>query len=230
MKALDVAVQSIATRIADSTQRQRVLGLLESMANDCKSVMDLWQQVLKQPITPEKEVAVLMNWTGPTIAKNLFDTHLAFRSKMLQVTNQRGNLEDPVIPTAFHLLKPGESGTSYAQTALEQSRQAMLAMQRHIEMIRNTVPKKVAATPVAVKKGAKKAVTKKAAVKKVVTKTVAKKKPVAKKSVVKKSPAKKPVAKKAATKKALTKSAVTKKAVAKKPAPKQAVKKKAKKK
>jgi len=220
MKALEVAVQSIATRIADPKERQRYSGLLESMAKDCKSAMDLWQQVLKQPITPSKEVAVLMNWTGPAIAKKLFETHLAFRAKMLNVTNQRGNLEDPVIPSAYHLLKADETGTSFAQTAAEQARQAMLAMQRHIETIRTTVPKKVAAPAVAVKKSSKKAAPKKAATKKIVAKKTAAK-PVVKK---------KPAPKKAVAKKAVAKSAAKKKAVAKKPAPKKVVKKKTKKK
>ena len=220
MKALDVAVQSIATRIANPTERQRYMGLLENMAKDCKSAMDLWQQVLKQPITPSKEVAVLMNWTGPVIAKKLFETQLAFRAKMLDVTSQRGNLEDPVIPSAYHLLKEGETGTGYAQTALEQARQAMLAMQRHVETIRTTVPKKVAAPAAPAKKSSKKAAPKKVATKKAVVKKPAAK-PVAKK---------KPAAKKPVAKKAVAKPAAKKKAVAKKSAPKKVVKKKAKKK
>ena len=226
MKALEVAVQSIATRIADPKERQRYSGLLDSMAKDCKSAMDLWQQVVKQPTVPSKEVAVLMNWTGSAIAKKLFDTHLAFRAKMLNVTNQRGNLEDPVIPSAYYLLKPGETGTSYAQTALEQARQAMLAMQAHVETIRTTVPKKVAAPAVAVKKSSKKAAPKKAVAKKAVAKPKAVAKKVAAKPVVKKKPA----PKKAVAKKAVAKSAAKKKAVAKKPAPKKVVKKKTKKK
>jgi len=215
MKALDVAVQSIATRIADPKERQQYVGLLENMAKDCKSAMDLWQQVLKQSTIPSKEAAVLMNWTGPAIAKKLFETHLAFRSKMLAVTSQRGNLEDPVIPSAYHLLKPDETGTSFAQTAVEKARQAMLAMQRHVETIRNTVPKKVAAAPVAAKKSAKKAAPKKAVAKKTASKPVVKKKPAAKP----------PVAKKAAAK-----SVAKKKTAAKKPASKKVVKKKTKKK
>ena len=228
MKALDVAVQSIATQVVDPMERQRYIGLLESMAKDCTSATALWQQVLTQPITPLTEVAVLMNWTGAVIAKKLFDIHLLFRAKMLEITNHRGNLENPVIPSAYYLLKPGEDGTSYAQTAVEQARKVMLALQAHAETIRSTVPKKIALSPVTVKTSSKK--SKKSAAKKVAPKVAAKKvvvkkaaaKPVAKK----KSAAKKPVAKKTVIAKAVAK----KKAAVKKPVLKKAAKKKTKKK
>lgn len=215
MKALDVAVQSIALRMVDPTERQRYIGLLESMANDCASAVELWRQVITQATTPSVEVAVLMNWTGPAIAKKLFDIHLAFRAKMLEVTDQRGNLEDPVIPSAYHVLKPGETGTSYAQTAIERARQAMLAMQAHVETIRNTVPKKVAVAPGVMKKSGKKVGPKKAVARKGATKPVAMKKPAAKTPVAKK---------------VVTKPAAKKKALVKNPAPKKAIKKKTRKK
>ena len=229
MKALDVAVESIATGIADPAERQRYIGLLEDMASDCKSATDLWQQVLTQSTAPLKDSALLMNWTGPGIAKKLFNIHLDFRTKMLAITQHRGNLEDPIIPSAYHLLKPGETGTDYAQTAIEKSRQAMQAVQAHIETIRTTVPKKMSAA--AVKTGANKTTVKTAAVKK------AAKKPAIKSVAKKKSAAKKPAMKKAAAKSAVKKKVVVKKkavpkkqAVAKKSASKQTVKKKAKKK
>ena len=211
MKALDVAVQSIAQRMVDPTERQRYIGLLESMVQDCESAIDLWQQVLKQSTTPLTEAAVLMNWTGPAIAKKLFDIHLAFRAKMLEVTDQRGNLEDPVIPSAYYLLKPGETGTSYAQSAIEQARQALLVTRGHIETIRTTVPKKIALAPAVMKNRSKKAVPKKAVARKGATKPVAMKKPAAKTPVAKK---------------VVTKPAAKKKALVKKPAPKKAAKKK----
>lgn len=217
MKALDVAVESIATGIADPTERQRYIGLLEGMAKDCKSATELWQQVLTQPTEPLKDSALLMNWTGPVIAKKLFDVHLDFRTKMLAITQHRGNLEDPIIPSAYNLLKPGESGTNYAQTAIEVSRQALQAVQAHIETIRTTVPKKATAV--------NKTTVKKAAVKKAAKKTVVKS------ATKKKSAAKKPALKKAAAKSATKKKVVVKKkAVTKKSAPKQAAKKKTKKK
>lgn len=207
MKALDVAVQSIAQRTVDPMERQRYIGLLESMAQDCESAIDLWQQVLKQPALASTNSGVLMHGTGPVLAKKLFDVHLEFRSKMLVITDYRGNLEDPVIPSAYHLLKAGETGTSYAQSALEQVRAALRAVQAHIETIRTTVPKKAVAAGTMQKSG-KKAASKKAA----------------KKSMAK------PVAKKPTVKKAMAKSSVKKKAVVKKPAVKKAVKKKTKKK
>lgn len=215
MKALDVAVQSIATRIADPTERQRYMGLLEDMAKDCKSAMDVWQQVLTKSAAPVGDPKVLMNWTGPVVAKKLFDIHLGFRTKMLQVTDRRGDLEDPVIPSAYHLLKPDETGANFAQTAVEQARQAMLAMQAHVETIRTTKPKKVTAAPAAVKKSSKPAPAKKAAAK-----------PVAKQKAV----VKKPTVKKAVAKAAVKKKASAKKPAAKKPTAKKAVKKKTKKK
>ena len=157
MKALDLAVQSIATRVADPVERQRYIGLLVGMANDCKAAGEQWQQVLTQAKTPSGEAQVLMNWTGPDVAKRLFDIHLAFRSKMLQVTDHRGDLEDPVIPSAYEpRLGPDETGTRYAQIAIEKARQAMLAMQAHAERIRTTVPQKVASPRVVVKVSVKK--------------------------------------------------------------------------
>lgn len=219
MKALDVAVQSIAQRTVDPMERQRYIGLLESMAQDCESAIDLWQQVLKQPALASTNSGVLMHGTGPVLAKKLFDVHLEFRSKMLVITDYRGNLEDPVIPSAYHLLKAGETGTSYAQSALEQVRAALLAVQAHIETIRTTVPKKAVAAGTMQKSGKKvgpkKAVAKKSVTKKGVPKPVAKKKPAVKKPTVKK---------------AMVKSVTKKKAVVKKPAVKKAVKKKTKKK
>lgn len=213
MKALDVAVQSIATRIVDSLERQRYIGLLESMAEDCTLAMDLWQQVLTKATIPSNEVAVLMNWTGPVIAKKLFGIHVEFRAKMLVITDGRGNLEDPVIPSAYYLLKTGETGTSYAQQAIELARQTKLTLKAHVKTIRTTVPKKVAAPLAAVKKGSKKAVTKKV---KVIAKPLAKKPLSKKKAAVKKPTVKKAVAKPAAKKKTVAKKPVLKKAVKKK--------------
>ena len=215
MKALDLAVQSIATRVADPVERQRYIGLLADMANDCQAAVDQWQQVLTQAKTPSGEAQVLMNWTGPDVAKRLFDIHLAFRSKMLQVTDHRGDLEDPVIPSAYHRLMPDETGTDYAQTAIERARQAMLAMQAHVETIRSTVPKKIAAPPAAAKKNSKKAASKKVATQKTVAKKIAAR-PVPKKKSV--------------AKKAVAKSAAKNRAVAKKSTPKKVVKKKTRKK
>lgn len=215
MKALDVAVQSIALRMVDPTERQRCIDLLESMAQDCESAIDLWQQVLKQPTLASTDSGVLMHGTGPILAKKLFDVHLEFRSKMLVITEYRGSLEGPVIPSAYHLIKSGETGTSYAQSALEQARQALLAMQAHIETIRTTVPKKVAVVPGAVKKSSKKVVPKK---------------PLARKKAAKSVAIKKPAAKTPVAKKVMTKPVAKKKALVKKPAPKKAVKKKTRKK
>lgn len=215
MKALDLAVQSIATRVVNPVERQRYMGLLAGMANDCKAAVDQWQQVLTQANVPSGEAQVLMNWTGPVVAKSLFDIHLAFRSKMLQVTDHRGDLEAPVIPSAYHQLMPGETGTDYAQTAIEKARQALLAMQAHIETIRTTVPKKVAVVPGAVKKSSKKVVPKK---------------PLARKKAAKSVAIKKPAAKTPVAKKVMTKPVAKKKALVKKPAPKKAVKKKTRKK
>ena len=211
MKALDVAVQSIATRIVDSLERQRYIGLLKSMADDCTLTIDLWQQVLTKATIPSNEVAVLMNWTGPVIAKKLFGIHVEFRAKMLVITDGRGNLEDPVIPSAYYLLKTGETGTSYAQQAIELARQTKLTLEAHVKTIRTTVPKKVAAPSAAVKKGSKKAVTKK-----VIAKPLSKKPLSKKKAAVKKPTVKKAVAKPAAKKKAVAKKPVLKKAVKKK--------------
>ncbi len=231
MKALDLAVQSIATRVADPVERQRYTGLLAGMADDCKAALDQWQQVLTQAAPPSGDALVLMNWTGPVVAKKLFDIHLAFRSKMLQVTDQRGDLEDPVIPSAYHKLMPDQTGTDYAQTAIERARQAMLAMQEHVETIRSTVPKKIAAPSVAAKKNSKKVAPKTAVAKKALAKPKAAAKKVAAKPVVKKKPAaKKLLAKKAVAKSAVKKPAMAKKPVLKNAAPKKAIKQKAKKK
>ena len=161
-----------------------------------------------------------MHGTGPVLAKKLFDVHLEFRSKMLVVTDYRGNLEDPVIPSAYHLLKPGETGTGYAQSALEKARATLLTLREHIENIRTTVTEKVTGVAGAMQKSGKKAEPKKAVAKKSVTK----------KTVAKPGAKKKPAAKKPTLKKAVAKSSAKKKAVVKKPALKKAVTKKTKKK
>lgn len=215
MNALDVAVQHVASKVADPTERQRVLGLLDGMAKDCKSAIDLWQSYLKQPVVAPAESYIVMNWTGSALAKKLFDLHLAYRTKMLAVTGGRGNLEDPVVAQAYAPVK-GQSGPEAANAAIASMQKAIAAIQAHAERIRNTKP--------AVAKAATKAPAK--------AKPAPAKKPAARKSKAapkKKPPAKKPAVKKAA-KKAVQK--VVKKAVKKtvKKTVKKVIKKKGKKK
>lgn len=242
MSALDVAVKHVANKVVESTERQRVIGLIESMADDCKAATNVWQNYLKQPSATPADTFNLMNWIGSAAAKQLFNLHLAFRTKMLAVTGGRGNLEDPVIVQAYAPVKEGQTGGDAATVAVASMQKATAAMQAYANLIRNTKPvaSKASQKPVAKVAKSKPAKAKKPAAKSkpanvkksaAKSKTAPKKKTPMKKSTVKKSVKK--VVKKA-IKKAAMKSAkksvkpVVKKAMQK--AAKNAVKKKSKKK
>jgi outer membrane biosynthesis protein TonB len=138
-----------------------------------------------------------MDWTGPGIARKLFDLHLAARAKEDEITSGTSTLEDPLIVLAYRKLSEGESGSAAAQQAVATLGACVARLNAMAESIRTTVPKKSAAKPAAAAKP-KAAPAPKAAAKK---KPAAKKKAAPKKAPAKKTPAKKP-AKKPAAKKA----------------------------
>jgi hypothetical protein len=204
MKALDVAVQAIATTVTNPNERERYIGLLDAMAKDCKSAVAVWRKYLDQPGSPPADPSALIYWTGSSVARQLFDIHLACRDKLVALTNGRATMEDPLISLAYRKLDEGESGPQAAQKAVDEMNATVAHLERLKEQIRTTQPKKTAAAkkPVAAKKA------------------VAAKKPVAAK---KSAPAKKakpkaaktvkaPVKKKVAPKKAGKPAAAAKKA------------------
>jgi hypothetical protein len=154
MRALDVAVQSIATTVTNPNERERYIGLLDAMAKDCKSAAAVWRQYLEQPGSPPADPSALIYWTGSALARQLFDIHLDCRDKLVELTNGRATMEDPMISLAYRKLAEGETGPQAAQQAVDEMNGTAAHLERLKEQIRTTQPKKAAAMtkPVAAKK------------------------------------------------------------------------------
>jgi hypothetical protein len=194
MKALELAVQSIATTETDAARRQRCVQLLDAIAQDVRAAADVWSGYLKKPGGTPASANSVMDWTGSAVAKKLFDLHLAVRAKENEITAGKSMLDDPLVELAYRKLHDGETGPAAAQQAVEALGARAAQVKSLGELIRTTVPKKAAA----------KAAAPKATVK---AKPAAGKAPAAKKSAPKKPAAKKPAPKKkpAAKKKAAPK-------------------------
>ncbi len=206
MKALELAVKSIATSVTDAARRQRSIELLNGMAKDFQAAADVWSGYAKGSGAAPADPAYLLYWTGPQIAKKLFDIHLEARNKENELTAGRSTLEDPVVTLAYGLVQEGQTGPALAKSAVEMLNTAISRVKAFAETIRTTVPKKGAASSPVVKKASAPATKKKAAAKKPAAKKKAPtKKATPKKVAPKKTAAKKPAAKKAKPKKAAKK-------------------------
>jgi hypothetical protein len=189
------------------TNRKQAIASLEVVIAKCEEASKIWQEYLKSPGAPGDKWSVL-SWVGAERAKRLHEIGLEAGVHMVQACasldaqgRHSAALDDSVIVQGYSQLKPGETGTDAAKSAVQQMQERSKQLGKYIERIKSApaAPAKnpgQTAAPKAVKKAAKKKAVKKAASKKAAPKKAAPKKAVKKKSVPKKA-AKKPPAKKA---------------------------------
>jgi hypothetical protein len=182
MDSLDRAVELISRWKAErQKQRAEALASLEAVIKECQSAVQVWQGYLDKPGAPGDHWTIL-SWIGPVRSKQLHDINLRAKENVEAVCRLAGPqagrfiaLEEKVdvVEMAYRMLKPGESGTDAAKTAV-------LRQQERIEYLRGLIQRIRAGKPEGKTVAAKKSAPAKSK-KKSATRSVKKKKAPAKK-------------------------------------------------
>lgn len=180
MNSLETAVAVIAKWPA-SKEKERAAArtALAGLIADCEAAIKVWEDYLAAPATAGDRWSIV-SWIGPERAKQLHELNLGAKARLAQICRSAGgkaartvDLEDELIEMAYRMLKPGETGTDAARSAVQ-------ALQGRIEYLRGLSaqlaaspavakpkpaagrPKRAAGKPGPSKKAAKKGVPKKA--------------------------------------------------------------------
>lgn len=161
MNALEAAIDAVVRTTRDPAKRNRCVELLNGMAADCDRAAQVWSGYVSKAAGPAPtNPGVLLNWTGPELAKELFNIHLACREKWNELTEGRATLEDEIIVLAYRKLSDGETGPDAARAAVELLAARADALRAGADTLRTAKP--AAAAKVALKPAGKKAASKKA--------------------------------------------------------------------
>jgi hypothetical protein len=181
MNSLDRAIELVWRWKADrQKQRADVLDRLETVVKDCQAAVQVWQGYLDKPGAPGDRWTII-SWIGPVRAKQLHDINLRAKQNIEELCRMAGpqagrfiGLEEnvDVIEMAYRMLKPGETGTDAAKSAVQK-------MQERMDYLRGLMQRLRAAKPAGKKTAKKNNAPKKT--KKKSTAKPARKKPPAKK-------------------------------------------------
>lgn len=151
MNALEAAVDTVARKERDPARRKRCVDLLNGMAADCAQAAKVWGNYAGKAatVTPASP-AVFINWTGPELARELFNIHLSCREKWNEFTQGQATLEDEMVVLAYRKLNDGETGPDAARAAVE-------TLNARIGLLKAGAEKLMTATPAAKAKPAPKA-------------------------------------------------------------------------
>ncbi|MDO8704616.1 MAG: hypothetical protein Q7J84_06650 [Sulfuricaulis sp.] len=186
MNSLDRAIELVWQWKADrQARRADVLDRLETVVKDCQAAVQVWQGYLDKPGAPGDHWTIV-SWIGPVRAKQLHDINLRAKQNIEELCRMAGpqagrfiGLEEnvDVIEMAYRMLKPNETGTDAAKSAVQTMQQRMDYLRGLMQRLRAAKPdrknaptkttgKKAAAGKSSSKKTAKKAAKKKAPAKK----------------------------------------------------------------
>lgn len=134
MNSLDRAIELVWRWKADrQKQRAEVLDRLETVVQDCQAAVQVWQGYLDKPGAPGDHWTIV-SWIGPVRAKQLHDINLRAKQNIEELCRMAGplagrfiGLEEnvDVIEMAYRMLKPGESGTDAAKSAVQKMQERM---------------------------------------------------------------------------------------------------------
>ena len=166
MDSLDRAID-LVLRWKDNRKKERavVLERLESAIEDCQAASKVWQEYHDHPGNPGDRWT-LMSWMGPERAKHLHEINLRAKTTVEEVCRLAGPaagrfvvLDDDVTEMAYRQLKPGETGTEAAKTALENLKARADYLRGLVERVRRGKPP-AASGRTSMKKSKKKTKTK----------------------------------------------------------------------
>lgn len=166
MDSLDRAID-LVLRWKDNRKKERavVLERLESVIKDCQAASEVWQEYHDHPGKPGDRWT-LMSWMGPERAKQLHEINLRAKTTVEEVCRLAGPaagrfvvLDEDVTEMAYRQLKPGETGTEAAKTALENLKARADYLRGLVERVRRGKPP-AASGRTSMKKSKKKTKTK----------------------------------------------------------------------
>ena len=150
------------------------------MTKECQSAVQVWQGFLDKPDAPGDQWTII-SWIGAERAKQLHDINLRAKENIEAVCRLAGpsagrfialEANADVIEMAFRMLKPGESGTDAAATAIQRQQERIDYIRGLIQRVRagkpagKAAPKKKSTPVRSKKKAAAKSAKKKKAPKK----------------------------------------------------------------
>ena len=164
MDSLDRAIELVMRWKADrQKQRADVLSRLDAVAKECQAAVQVWQGYLAKPGASGDQWTIV-SWVGPERAKQLHEINLRAKQNLEEVCRMAGPrsgrfvaLDDDVIEMAYRMLKPGETGTDAAKTAVQRQQERMDYIRGLMQRLRTAKPaSKPAAKQSAPKKAGKK--------------------------------------------------------------------------
>ncbi len=150
MKSLEAAITAIAKWPATKQkERASAQAALAGLIADCEAAIKVWEGYLAAPTTAGDRWSIV-SWIGAERAKQLHELNLSAKARLAQICRSAGgkaartvDLEDELIEMAYRMLKPGETGTDAARSAVQ-------TLQQRIEYLRG-LSAQLAASPPAVK-------------------------------------------------------------------------------
>lgn len=150
MNSLETAIAVIAKWPASKDkERAAARTALAGLLADCEAAIKVWEGYLAAPTTAADRWSIV-SWIGAERAKQLHELNLSAKARLALICRSAGgkaartvDLEDELIEMAYRMLKPGETGTDAARSAIQ-------TLQRRIEYLRG-LSAQLATSPPAVK-------------------------------------------------------------------------------
>ena len=168
MDSLDRAIELVMRWKADrQKQRADVLSRLDAVVKECQTAVQVWQGYLAKPGAPGDQWTIV-SWVGPDRAKQLHEINLRAKQNVEELCRMAGprsgrfvTLDDDVIEMAYRMLKPGETGSDAAKTAVQRLLERMEYIHGLMQRLK-AAPAKAPGKKPATKHGAQKTAGKKA--------------------------------------------------------------------
>jgi hypothetical protein len=137
------------------------------VVKECQAAVQVWQGYLAKPGAPGDQWTIV-SWVGPDRAKQLHEINLRAKQNVEELCRMAGPrsgrfvaLDDDVIEMAYRMLKPGETGSDAAKTAVQRLQERMEYIRGLMQRLK-AAPAKAEGKKSATKHGASKKAGKKA--------------------------------------------------------------------
>ena len=142
MDQLEQIVEAILQRPASGDARDEAVAALDGVATDCEAAIRVWLGYLDAPGAPGNTWTIL-SWIGPERAKQLHEVNLSAKAHVGRLAEMAGPalsrfaaLGGDVIEMGYRQLRPGETGTDAARSAVASMQERIVRIQVFKERIR----------------------------------------------------------------------------------------------
>lgn len=142
MDQLEQMVEAILQRPAPGNMRDQVVAALDGVATDCEAAIRVWLGYLDAPGAPG-DTWTILSWIGAARAKQLHEVNLSAKAHIGRMAEMVGPatgrfaaLGGDVIEMGYRQLRPGETGTDAARSAVAIMQERIVRVQVLKERIR----------------------------------------------------------------------------------------------